>query len=404
MIMFYSTKPYTPVKKIAYLASVLALCASSQVFAAKVIVTFKEDAVINTLNYNPLDERFVEEDWRYINQKVAGLIQKTEKKSKFKVGHAFSKVKRGFAADLTPQQIAELKKNQDIALIEDDLPVKANAQNLPWGIKNIGADVSTTLAGNGSGVVLGPKVYVIDSGITKSHLDLKVSNYLGFIRTRDKYDCNGHGTHVAGTIAGIDNSLDVVGVAPQVYIAGLKVLDCNGSGSTSGVIKGIDWVTANGLKPAIINMSLGGGVSSAMKTAVANAVKAGVTVVVAAGNSAKDACLASPADSGIIDGAITVGAIDINNQEASFSNYGQCVDIWAPGVNVLSTKLGGGSVSYSGTSMASPHVAGAAALYLAKYPTATPAQVEAALKLDQILTNTVSKDGRAIAIANVRNY
>jgi subtilisin family serine protease len=217
-------------------------------------------------------------------------------------------------------------------------------------------------------------------------------------------DCHGHGTHVAGTAAAIDNDLDVVGVAPGAALIGIKVLSCIGMGATSAVIKGVDLVTANGYKPGVVNMSLAGSASQALDDAVTNSVHAGFFYAVAAGNDSIDACHGSPSRLGPLEGVMSVAATDPNEQEASFSNYGNCVDIWAPGVSVLSTALGGGTALKSGTSMASPHVAGAAALFLSSHPAATPAQIESAIKANAVSTTTQSKDGRAITRLNVAGF
>jgi subtilisin family serine protease len=163
-------------------------------------------------------------------------------------------------------------------------------------------------------------------------------------------------------------------------------------------------VTAQGYKPGVVNLSLGGPASQALDDAVANSVKAGFFYAVAAGNETTDACNGSPARLGPLEGVMSVAATDIHEQEASFSNYVNCVDIWAPGVDVLSTAIGGGTVSFSGTSMASPHVAGAAALFLSSHPAATPAEIEHAIKANAVETNTQSKDGRPITRLNVAGF
>ena len=219
-------------------------------------------------------------------------------------------------------------------------------------------------------------------------------------------DCNGHGTHVAGTVGARDNTRDVVGVAPGLSLYGVKVLGCGGSGTTSGVIKGIDWVTDNAVKPAIANLSLGGGVSQALDDAVVASANSGVFYSIAAGNSGALACEASPAraGAGTNNGVMTTAAINNGDLEASWSNYGSCVDVWAPGVDILSTKNGGGTVSYSGTSMASPHVGGAGALYLSVQTAANAAQVEQAVRAAAGPTGTSSKDGAAIRRLNAGGF
>ncbi|MFN2414058.1 MAG: S8 family serine peptidase, partial [Pyrinomonadaceae bacterium] len=208
----------------------------------------------------------------------------------------------------------------------------------------------------------------------------------------------GHGTHVAGTVAARDNASDVVGVAPGAPLTGVKVLGCSGSGSWSGVIKGIDWVTANAVKPAVANMSLGGGANQAVDDAVVKSANSGVFYALAAGNDGADACNSSPAraGAGTNNGVMTVAATDSADKETSWSNYGKCVDIWAPGLSILSTKKGGGTTTMSGTSMASPHGAGGGALYLSSHTGSSPSNVESALKSAATTTANKSKDGRTI--------
>jgi aqualysin 1 len=217
-------------------------------------------------------------------------------------------------------------------------------------------------------------------------------------------DCSGYGTHVAGTVAAKDNTRDVVGVAPSVKLTGVKVLDCAGYGSWSGVIEGIDWVTANAVKPAVANMSLGGGASKAVDTAVKNSADSGIFYSIAASNDGDDACKYSPARAGARDpldgtmqpdnGIMTVAATNSSDGDPSWSNYGDCVDIWAPGVNILSTKKGGRTTIMSGTSMAAPHVAGGGALYLSlpSNTGADPTTVEVALKSSATATTNLSND------------
>jgi aqualysin 1 len=260
--------------------------------------------------------------------------------------------------------------------------------------------------GDGQSAITNAAVFIIDTGIDSGQGDLNVVAHvklLPFLDVLNK-DSQGHGTHVAGTAAAIDNDLDVVGVAPGAALTGVKVLSCVGVGSTSSVIKGVDLVTANGFKPGVVNMSLGGAASRALDDAVTNSVHAGFFYVVAAGNEDTDACDGSPSRLGPVDGVMSVAAIDIKEQEAGFSNYGHCVDIWAPGVGILSTKIGGGTLALSRSSMASAHVAGAATLFLSSHPTATPAQVERAIKDNAVKTNTQSKDGRAISRLDVGGF
>jgi subtilisin family serine protease len=233
---------------------------------------------------------------------------------------------------------------------------------------------------------LGVNAYVIDTGILATHSEFTGRLKPGFTAIADgkgTTDCQGHGTHVAGTVGGT-----TWGVAKAASLYPVRVLDCAGRGTNSGVIAGVDWVTKNHKKPAVANMSLGGGANSMLDEAVRKSILAGVTYVVAAGNSNLDACTFSPARTAE---ALTVGASDINDRRAAFSNWGACVDIFAPGVDIKSAWHTGNDVTNSiqGTSMASPHVAGVAALYLEKNPTATPAQVTKAI-LDGSTPNLVA--------------
>jgi len=365
------------------------------------IVVFKDDAPFADFRqFYRADERAQQDPdgWSYINPDVAGTVQALEALLGFRAGHIYSAALRGFAAHLNPSQITALRNNPMVAYVEADSIMTAKAQSVPWGIDRIGGPQSSTHAGDGAGAVSNVFVFVIDSGIEATHPDLSVIahvNFTFFLRLRN-FDCHGHGTHVAGTAAAVDNTLDVVGAAPGAALVGVKVLNCLGFGNTSNIVKGVDWVTANAPKPSVANMSLGGGVSQALDDAVLNSVASGIFYAVAAGNEGDDACNHSPARLGPNNGVMTVAATDMNEQEPDWSNYGNCVDIWAPGVDILSTWIGGGTNTISGTSMASPHVAGAAALFLSANPGATPADVEAAIKANAARTGTTSKDTRPI--------
>ncbi|WP_433791392.1 S8 family serine peptidase [Actinoplanes sp. CA-252034] len=218
--------------------------------------------------------------------------------------------------------------------------------------------------------------YVVDTGIRTTHRQFggrAVSGYDFVGHDTDADDCNGHGTHVAGTIGG-----STYGVAKKVKLVAVRVLDCEGEGYISEIIDGIDWVTRNAQLPAVVNMSLGGGNSPALDQAVKDSIATGITYVVAAGNEDRDARRSSPAD---VPAAITVAATDSRDRRASFSNYGKIVDLFAPGVGIRSSVASSDTATakYSGTSMAAPHVAGAAALMLDANPAYTPAQVQAKL-------------------------
>ncbi|HSF06316.1 MAG TPA: S8 family peptidase [Methylomirabilota bacterium] len=374
-----------------------------------VIVVFRDDASLSGFvgSFRPDDRvRANPRAWDYLDHGVAGFVQTLELLHGFRVEHVYSATVRGFSARLTARQIDALENNPAVAFVEPDGIMTVSAQTIPWGINRIDADISSALAGNGSGAVSGVNAYIIDTGIDTAHPDLYVGqhvNFTGFFGGGNR-DCHGHGTHVAGTVGAKDNTQDVVGVAPGVKLIGVKVLACNGSGSTSGVIKGVDWVRVNAVKPAIANLSLGGGVNTTLDNAVKNLANSGVFVSVAAGNSGADACNASPARAGTHGGVMTVAATDSADQEASWSNYGPCVDLWAPGVSILSTRRGGGTTTMSGTSMAAPHAGGAAALYLSSHTGASAAVVESELKGDAESIGTLSKNNAPIKLLNAQPY
>ena len=303
---------------------------------------------------------------------------------------------KGYAARFPEGRLDEVRTDEQVAYVESDETAYAQAQTLPWGINRIDADVSSTDAGNGSDAVTNVNAYIIDSGIYR-HTDLNVVGHVNFAGGNNT-DCNGHGTHVAGTVATKDNTSYVVGAAPGAPLTGVKVLGCNGSGSYSGVIKGVDWVTANARQPAIANMSLGGPRSQALDDAVTNSAASGIFYSIAAGNDGVDACTQSPArvGAGIDNGIATVAATDTSEAETSRSNYGSCVNIWAPGANIRSTSKTGGTTTMSGTSMAAPHPGGGAVLYLSSHTSTNPSGVESALKNVAKSTGTTSKDMRSI--------
>jgi subtilisin family serine protease len=230
-----------------------------------------------------------------------------------------------------------------------------------------------------------------------------VTQHVNFAGGKNK-DCHGHGTHVAGTAAAKDNSRDVVGAAPRMDLIGVKVLGCSGIGSTSAVITGVDWVTANATRPAVATLSLSGSLSTALDDAVKRSADSGVFYALAAGNGGGSACSHSPGRAGTHQGVSTTAATNGSNQEPSWSNFGSCVDIWAPGSSILSTRKGGGKTTMSGTSMAAPHVAGTGALYLSSNTGASAGSVESALKLNANATGTNSKDGQAIKLVDAGSF
>jgi subtilisin family serine protease len=302
---------------------------------------------------------------------------------------------KGFAIKVNNDKVLEniKKNNPSVSYIEPDYLVQTFAQTIPTGINRIDGDLSSTISGNNQNSV-NVDIAIIDTGVDLTHPDLNVFKNISFVQGAKKgNDDNGHGTHVAGTAAAKDDSNGVVGVSPGARIWAVKVLDRNGSGSLSNVIKGIDYVTANAAQIEVANMSLGCQCNSAaMNTAIANSVAAGVTYVVAAGNDTMDASTFSPANhpdviavSAIVDTDGKCGGLGsstgygADDTFASFSNFGSVVDIAAPGVNIYSTWKNGAYATISGTSMASPHVAGAAALFKATNPLATTTDVRNSL-------------------------
>ncbi len=294
-----------------------------------------------------------------------------------KVERVYQHALNGFAAHLTEEQAQAISQDPRVAFVEEDGEVHADTtqSGATWGLDRIDhrdRPLNGTYVYNftGSGV----RAYVIDTGIRTTHTQFggrasAVFDALG----GNGQDCNGHGTHVAGTIGG-----STYGVAKSALLRAVRVLDCNGSGSNSGVIAGVDWVTNNHISPAVANMSLGGGVSAALDTAVNNSINSGVTYSIAAGNSNVDACGSSPAR---VAAAITVGASTSTDTRASFSNFGTCVDIFAPGLNITSSWATSDTATntISGTSMASPHVCGVSALYLQAHPGSSPATIRNAI-------------------------
>ncbi len=318
------------------------------------------------------------------------------------VDHLYQYALKGYAARMSEQAASRVAQDPRVRSVQPDRVVTAFAQTIPTGINRIDGELSSTVSGNGSGDV-NVDVAVIDTGIAK-HPDLNVVGGKNCSRGKSYDDGNGHGTHVAGTIAAKDDGNGVVGVAPGARLWAVRVLDNRGSGTWSAVICGVDWVTQNAGTIEIANMSLGGGGSEpaasgcstgdSLHDAICRSVLNGVTYAVAAGNSSADAAKFVPA---AYDEVITVSALadfngtsgggaaatcraDVDDTFADFSNHGSDVDLIAPGVCIKSTWKGGGYNTISGTSMASPHVAGAAALYKASNPGAAPATVQTALQ------------------------
>ena len=296
------------------------------------------------------------------------------------VDRQYQSAMRGFSAKLSAEALASLRQDSRVAFIEADRRVRLSdtQTGATWGLDRIdqrNLPLNGTYVYNAKGA--GVKAYIIDTGIRLTHSQFGGRAISGYdaIDGGSADDCNGHGTHVAGTVGG-----STYGVAKSVQLVAVRVLNCQGSGTNSQVIAGIDWVTGNHLagQPAVANMSLGGGASSALDTAVNNSINDGVTYAIAAGNSNANACSYSPAR---VANAITVGSTTSTDARSSFSNYGSCLDIFAPGSSITSAWYTSDSATntISGTSMATPHVAGVAALYLQGAPTASPPTVRSAI-------------------------
>ena len=350
-------------------------------------------------------------------QRALDVVPDIALKHGLRLGHTYSHAFNGFSARVPAARLKKLKNDPRIQSIIPDQFINLvarggkpkggggttsplPAQIIPSGVSRINGELSSTVTGDGSGSV-NVDVAIIDTGITKQS-DLNVvggKNCLGGSPKNYK-DENGHGTHVAGTVGARDNDIGVVGVAPGARLWAVKVLDANGSGSWSSVICGIDYVASNASTIEVANMSLGGlgnagsCTDGGMREAICNASDAGVTFVVAAGNDASDTATQAPAS---YPEVITVSALadfdgtggsagsptcryDIDDTFADFSNYGDEVDIIAPGVCITSTWNDGTLATISGTSMAAPHVAGAAALYKSQYPQASPEEVKNGLQ------------------------
>ncbi|MFZ2359841.1 MAG: S8 family peptidase [Anaerolineae bacterium] len=298
----------------------------------------------------------------------------------------------GFAASMPASSLQALQKNPNVAYIEPDQVITLSVTQSPatWGLdridqRNLPLSNSYTYNNTGAGVT----AYIIDTGILYGHNEFGGRASFGY----DAFggngaDCNGHGTHVSGTVGG-----SAYGVAKGVTLKAVRVLNCSGSGTNSGVIAGVNWVASHHAAgaPAVANMSLGGSVSSALDTAVNNAINDGVTFAIAAGNSNRNACNYSPAR---VAAAITVGATTSTDARASYSNYGSCLDLFAPGSSITSAWYTSTTATntISGTSMATPHVAGVAALYLQSNTSASPATVRNAI-VNNATTGKVTSAG-----------
>ena len=309
-------------------------------------------------------------------------------------GQTYHRALKGFSVRMNEQQALRLADDPQVAFVEEDgvVSLDATQTGATWGLDRIDQrDLPLNQTYNYNATGSGVKAYIIDTGIRATHVELAGRVISGFTAINDGLgtnDGNGHGTHVSGTVGGT-----TFGVAKNVTLVAVRVLDSSGNGTNSGVIAGIDFVTSNHQagQPAVANMSLGGGASSAVDTAVTNSVNDGVTYAVAAGNENQNACNSSPARAA---SAITVGSTTMTDARSSFSNFGTCVDIFAPGSSITSSWRTSDTATntISGTSMATPHVAGVAALFLETNPSASPATVTAAI-INSSTPNKVGNPG-----------
>lgn len=297
--------------------------------------------------------------------------------------HVYSAALNGFAVPLTALQLETVRMSPGVEAVEEDtqvasapMPSAPGTTKLPsssWGLDRIDQRLlplneDFTVGGSGAGVT----AYILDTGIDYAHTEFGGRAGFGYdampdAATQRGQDCHGHGTHVAGTVAG-----STYGVAGEANLVAVRVLGCDGRGTYAGMIAGMDWVAKNAQQPAVLNGSLGGPKSEAVNNAANALSDAGVLPVIAAGNSHEDACAVSPASATRV---VTVAASNRDDQETTFSNWGGCVALYAPGQEIVSARLGGGSVALNGTSMAAPHVTGVAALYRQAHPDETPADI-----------------------------
>ncbi|EPD5050443.1 S8 family peptidase [Acinetobacter baumannii] len=353
--------------------------------------------VTNPVNDSSQAKGIIKNQYIVILNKDAGpskdFAQNIAKQHAGKVLQSYDTVLKGFAIYLPDTAgtafIEAMKKNPQVLSVESDkiVNIDATTQSTPdWGLdridqKALPLNSAYSYLQTGSGTT----AYIVDTGILSSHQEFSgrvLSGYTAISDGNGTTDCNGHGTHVAGTVGGT-----TYGVAKSVNLVPIRILGCDGSGASSNVIAGLDWILKNGKKPAVVNMSLGGATSSSLDSAVENLYNNGYVMVVAAGNSNTDACTSSPAR---VSKAITVAATDNTDTRASYSNYGSCVDIFAPGSQINSSWIGNNTATkiLNGTSMATPHVVGVVAEMLQSTPTASPQTISTNL-LNQASSNVV---------------
>ena len=374
-----STHPPTRHARFRALASAAAVAIALTVVSAGPAAAQPTSSIRNMNAQNAITGSYIVvfKDGAVPKTDVGTVTDRLASEHRAAVGFRYSHAIRGFSAKMTSAQAKRLSIDPTVAFVEQDRRVTINAIQSPtpsWGLdrlsqRSLPLNNTFSYAATGAGVT----AYVIDTGIRLTHDDFGGRAVWGTNTTGDgnDTDCNGHGTHVSGTIGGT-----AFGVAKTVKLVAVKVLGCTGSGSLSAVAAGVDWVTANHTSgPAVANLSLGTtGSDSAVESAIRSSISDGVVYGIASGNSNDNACTVTPAR---VAEAITVNATESDDARASFSNYGSCTDIFAPGQDITSdwNTSDTATETFSGTSMAAPHVVGAAAVILSATPTATPAQV-----------------------------
>lgn len=376
-----------------------------------VLVLFREGVDFGGFraSYKP-DERAARNPaaWDYLDPGVAGMVQKLEKELGFRAEHVYSATLRGFAGRLTARQLGALEKHPAIASVTPEIEMFSMSQAPPlaspslpkpeappgWAVDRIGGGKAVADA---KGVVTNVSLFLFDTGAETAHPDLNVVRMVNFIDRIDG-DCDGHGTYVAGAIGARGGKEGAPGVIPGVPLTAVKVLECDGSGGESAVIKGIDWVTATARRPAVAVLSFSGQATDRLDEALRRSAAAGVFYVAAAGGGGEDSCSMSPARAGAgkDNGILTVTATNEKAEETWWSNGGACIELWAPGMRVTTIKRGGGTLSSSGTSISAALAGGAAAVYLSEHPKATPADLEKALKTKAVPTGHKSREGREV--------
>ena len=363
-----------PARRLVPLTGLAALAAAVAFAAVPAFAAPTEGEILNAGGKTAIANSYIVVLKPAASRAVAATARALAGRHQGSVKYTYETALKGFATTMSEANAKKLAVEPGVEYVEQDHAVRMSGvqPNPPsWGLDridqpNLPLDNSYTYPNDASNVT----AYIVDTGILTSHTTFGGRARHGrdlVDNDNDATDCQGHGTHVAGTVGGSQ-----YGVAKAVKLVAVRVLNCQGSGTNAGVIAGVDWVTANAVKPAVANMSLGGGFSSALNSATNSLANSGVFIAVAAGNENQNACNVSPAPA---SAAYTTAASDRSDRKPSWSNWGSCVDAYAPGVSIRSAWLNGGTNTISGTSMASPHVAGVAALYKGRFGDASSSTV-----------------------------